>query len=153
MTVERDKKVAEIFFKGHPVIYIKKGGDFTTKDKKGSEKIVHRANFIPVRYTFLEWLDGISITMDIPIYNKNKEYLRTDQKTLTLKSIIKKATEHLKGKTIKERVIIRGKIKYKKKKLQGILDRISNIHDLSKELNKIYYDSNTNTPIFTVKFY
>lgn len=146
-----ETKLAEILFNGRPVIYIKEGGNFTIKDKNGKDKIVYRPNFIPIRYSYSEWIEGLNVTIIKPIYNKNKELIRHDEHTLTVRSLIKQTVDNLKGRTVKERVIIRGKIKYKKKKLTGILERINNLNELQVALNNIYFYSDTHKPIFEVK--
>lgn len=138
MNQENTTVLAEILFRGRPVIYIKSGGNFLTTDKKtGKQKIIQRAKLIPVRYPFKEFLENLCVIIPFEVFNKDNEFLRIDRRVLTVKSVIKKIVKDLKHKDNKD---------------VSTIERIG-IKQLNNYLNKKYCDYDTKTALFNVRIY
>lgn len=141
----RIEKVGRILFRGREVAYIKKNFSVEREDKKTGtiELIKPIQEYSAVRLPYSEYLEGLVATIPYEVFNKYKEKIRTDYKTLSMRTIVKKMVADLTGK----------KSKKKEKRKEGKLKYIK-LNEIQDYLNSKYYNvEDENKPLFKVELF
>lgn len=139
----RIEKVGKILFRGREVAYIKKNFAVEKENKKTGmiERIEPAQKYSAVRLPYSEYLEGLVATVPYEVFNKDKEKIRTDYKTLSMRTIVKKMVTDLSGK----------KSKKKEKRREGKLKYIG-LNEIQEFLNSKYYNvEDENKPLFKVE--
>lgn len=141
----RIEKVGRILFRGREVAYIKKNFSVEKENKKTGmiELIEPTQEYSVIRLPYSEYLEGLVATIPYEVLNKYKEKIRTDYKTLSMRTIVKKMVSDLSGK----------KSKKKEKRKEGKLKYIK-LNEIQDYLNSKYYNvEDENKPLFKVELF